>query len=189
MFSERTPTTPLSCDSLTKSINKDPRPKSPRPKSPISTDSTVSVPTSSSPAAPPIKFLSGSSSSSMHTSNKSVASPGDPVHSLPVSVFFKPATKLSTQADPSSKPPNNPNTTHKRKGIPAKGSAGKRFRSNLGKFANPIKPMKVKTSSPVSLSVKVSSLNNPQIQMYSLILTRIRQLNLRKQKPINFQPT
>lgn len=82
MVSEGTPITPLSCDSLTKSINKDPR-----PKSPIPTDSTVSVPTFSSPAAPPIKFPSGSSSSSMHTSNKSVASPGDPVHSLPVSVF------------------------------------------------------------------------------------------------------
>ena len=159
MVSEGTPITPLSCDSLTKSINKDPR-----PKSPIPTDSTVSVPTFSSPAAPPIKFPSGSSSSSMHTSNKSVASPGDPVHSLPVSGFFKPATKLSREADPSWKPPNNPNTTHKRKGVPAKGSAGKRFRSNLGKFANPIKPMKVKTSSPVPLSVKVPSPNNPQIQ-------------------------
>ena len=159
MVSERTPTTPLSCDSHTKSINKDPR-----PKSRIPTDSTVSVPTSSSPAAPPIKFPSGSSSSSMHTSNKSVASTGDPGHSLPVSGLFKAASKLSRQADPSSKLPNNPNTTHKQKGIPAKGSAGKRFRSNLRKFTNPNKPMKVSTSSPVTLSVKVPSLNNPQIQ-------------------------
>ena len=102
MVSEGTPITPLSCDSLTKSINKDPR-----PKSPIPTDSTVSVPTFSSPAAPPIKFPSGSSSSSMHTSNKSVASPGDPVHSLPVSGFFKPATKLSREAKTIPIPPIN----------------------------------------------------------------------------------
>lgn len=32
------------------------------------------------------------------------------------------------------------------------------------KGANPIKPMKVKTSSPVPLSVKVPSPNDPQIQ-------------------------
>ncbi|KAJ7371249.1 hypothetical protein OS493_027363 [Desmophyllum pertusum] len=54
VVSERTPTTPLPCDSLTKSINKDPR-----PKSPIPTDSTGSVPMSSNPAAPPIKFRLG----------------------------------------------------------------------------------------------------------------------------------
>lgn len=161
MVSERTPTTPLPCDSLTKSINKDPR-----PKSPIPTDSTGSVPMSSNPAAPPIKFPSRSSGSSVHTSNKSVASPDDPVHSLSVSGFFKPATKSSRQANPSSKPPNKPNTTRKRKGIPEKGSAGKakQFRSSLGKVANPIKPIKVKTSSPVPLSVKVPSPNDPQIQ-------------------------
>ena len=60
MVSEWTPTTPLPCDSLTKSINKDPR-----PKSPIPTDSTGSVPMSSNSVVPPIKFPSRSSGSSV----------------------------------------------------------------------------------------------------------------------------
>lgn len=45
-----------------------------------------------------------------------------------------------------------------------KSSAWKRVRSSLGTVANPMKPMKVKTSSPVPLSVKVPSPNDPQIQ-------------------------
>ncbi|CAH3110542.1 unnamed protein product [Porites lobata] len=113
MVSEWTPTTPLPCDSLTKYINKDPR-----PKSPIPTDSTGSVPMSSNSV---------------------------------VSGFFKPATKSSRQANPSSKPPNKPDTTHKQKGMSKKSSAWKRFHSSLGTVANPMKPMKVKSSSPVPL--------------------------------------
>lgn len=72
--------------------------------------------------------------------------------------------KSSRQANPSSKPPNKPDTTHKQKGMSKKSSAWKRFRSSLGTVANPMKPMKVKTSSPVPLSVKVPSPNDPQIQ-------------------------
>ena len=116
VVSERTPTTPLPCDSRTKSINKDLT-----PKSPIPTDSTGSVPMSNNPSAPPIKFPSRSSGSSVRASNKLVASPGDPIHSLSVSGFFKTAPKSSRQANSSSKPPNKPNTTRKQKGIPKKG--------------------------------------------------------------------